>query len=103
MLTLLTPANSFTTFAAVLAFQLHISTTGNPRDFLTAHGSSSVGIFPSCIRPIREQRSASSRYDVETKIVIPSFKRSYRIFQKSRLETGSTPFVGSSRNSTSGV
>jgi len=51
----------------------------------------------------RPQRSASSRYAVETKMVTFSRSSWYRMRQKSRRETGSTPLVGSSRNSTLGV
>ena len=54
--------------------------------------------LPLCISPTRLQRSASSRYAVVMKMVMPSFSSWYRMAQKSRRETGSTPLVGSSRN-----
>ena len=51
----------------------------------------------------RVQRSASSRYGVVSRIVRPSRCSRASSRQKSRRETGSTPVVGSSSTSSSGV
>src|SRR5207344_641425 len=47
--------------------------------------------LPLCSSPTRLHRSASSRYAVVMKIVMPSFSSWYRMAQKSRRDTGSTP------------
>ena len=51
---------------------------------------------PSCSSATREQRSASSRYGVAIRIVMPCARNSESSFQNSRRDTGSTPVVGSS-------
>ena len=48
------------------------------------------------MKPMRWQRSASSRYGVATRMVRPSDDRWASTSQNSRRETGSTPVVGSS-------
>ena len=48
------------------------------------------------------QRSASSRYGVDIRIVIPPARKSASSFQNSRRDSGSTPVVGSSRRISSG-
>ena len=72
------------------------------RDACSAAGVSSARVRPSLRSTTRSQRSASSRYEVDTTTVIPSATISWRMSQSSRREMGSTPKVGSSRRSTRG-
>ena len=65
-------------------------------------GVSSESSRPSCSSATRWQRSASSRYGVLTRIVMPCSRNSASSFQNSRRETGSTPVVGSSSRMTRG-
>ena len=69
---------------------------------MSAAGSPSTRRRPWWTSPTRWHRSASSMYGVETSTVIPPCTNSWRSAHSSRRETGSTPFVGSSRSSTSG-
>ena len=59
-------------------------------------GSSMASTRPSCSSATRVQRSASSRYGVDIRMVMPCARNSDSSFQNSRRETGSTPVVGSS-------
>ena len=51
---------------------------------------------------MREQRSASSRYGVDIRMVMPWARNCDSSFQNSRRDTGSTPVVGSSSRITWG-
>ncbi len=65
-------------------------------------GVSQIMIRPSNISAAREHRSASSMYGVLMNRVTPSRWSSVRMSQNSRLDTGSTPVVGSSNRRISG-
>ncbi len=65
-------------------------------------GSSSASTWPSCSSAIRAQRSASSRYGVDIRMVMPCARNCDSSFQNSRRDTGSTPVVGSSSTITCG-
>ena len=66
-------------------------------------GVSMPRISPSCKNAIRSHRRASSIKGVDTIIVTPCSFNRLNISQNSFRETGSTPVVGSSRKSTSGL
>ena len=80
-----------------------ISRCGWPICALSRPGVSSATIRPSSMIPTRlASWSASSRYCVVRKTVVPSPFRSSTSSQIVRRLTGSSPVVGSSRNSTRG-
>ena len=74
-----------------------------PARCLIAAGVSWARIAPSRISSSWSQRSASSMTWLETRTAAPSSASSWKRLQRSRRSTGSSPTVGSSRTSRSGL
>jgi hypothetical protein len=70
---------------------------------MAVEGEPSMSFLPSRMNARRLQCSASSMMCVETIRVTPSLFRSWKYFQSSHLNWGSTPTVGSSRKSNFGL
>src|SRR5262245_4245426 len=102
---------TFTSFLPIIArnissrlgcFSIYSTLAGGNSFFRSASVPLAI-IFPSCRMAIRlASCSASSKYCVVRKTVVPLLASSLTVFQTSRRASGSSPVVGSSRKMSCG-